>query len=396
MAGVTSTGFVLKTIEDLKQEIEDDEHATIDAGLNVDADEPVGMLNAIFSKRLAELWELAQTAYNGFDPNAAEDRQLDNVGALRGTPRGVAKRSLVSCTVNLNAGFTAAAQTMFAHVTGQDPQWRNRDPIGPVGSTGNYTLVFESVDYGPIAANSGTLVAITSPITGWNSITNPLDAELGTLVEEDTEYLTRQEDELTAAGSSTVDSMRTDLLEVKNVLQAFVYENTTLATDGDGRPGKSFEAVIYDGAVPTASDVDIAQAIWDSHPSGAESYGGTSAVATDKTGKPRTMNFSRATVQNVYLELDISIDSTKFPSNGIDLVKNTVVAEGNTLNLADEVVALDLRSCPLEKRGGVTGVVDVVALRLGFTVSPVGTVNLPITGRQIARFDTSRVVVNIV
>jgi uncharacterized phage protein gp47/JayE len=391
--GVDVTGFTLKTIEDLKAEIEADEKATIDAGLNVDPDQPIGQLNGIFSKRLAELWELAQVAYNGFDPAAAEGRLLDNVGALRGTARGSAKRSLVTCTVNLNNGFSASAGTMLAHVAGQDPQWRNRDAIGPVVGTGNYTLVFESVDYGPIAANAGTLAVITNPITGWNSITNALDAQLGNLVEKDPAYLARQEDELTAPGASTVDAIRTDLLEVKNVIQAFCYENTSWVTDGTGLPGKAIECVIYDGAVPTASNDEVAQAIWNSKPSGSQAYGvGASGTAIDKAGVERTIPFSRAEVKNVYLELDIKINTTTFPSNGVALVKDAVVAKGNELMLADEVVALAIRSAGLT----ITGVHDVVALRLGFTASPVGTVNLPITGRQIARFDTSRVVVNIV
>jgi hypothetical protein len=50
----------------------------------------------------------------------------------------------------------------------------------------------------------------------------------------------------------------------------------------------------------------------------------------------------------------------------------------------------------LEKNAGVPGVTDVTALRLGFAASPVGTTNLVVTGRAIARFDTSRVLVNIV
>jgi uncharacterized phage protein gp47/JayE len=396
MAGVTPEGFVAKTIEEIKAEIEDDMLATMSPSLNLSPDQPWGQINAAQSKKLAELWEVAAIAYNAFDRDAAEGRLLDNVGSLTGSPRDTAKKSKVTVDLVLGASFSQPAGAMMCDVVGEPTiKFVNRDPV--VSTTaGTYQAVFEAVDYGPVVANSGTLTHITNPISGWTSVTNPLDAELGALAEEDPAYRQRQDDELTAAGSSTVDAIRTDLLEVKKVLQAYVFENVTLVTDGNGLPGKAIECVIYDGTSPTASDTEIAQAIWDSKPSGSQTFGTSSAIAIDKLGIAQTVYFSRATVLNVYLEFDIKVDASKFPVGGAALVKETAVAEGNLNNLGDDVVALLLRSCVLAKNGGVAGVTDVIALRLGTSASPVGTANLTVTGRSIARFDTSRVAVNIV
>lgn len=396
MAGVTAEGFVAKTVEEIKAEIEDDMLATISPSLNLAPDQPWGQINAAQSKKLAELWELAAVAYNAFDRDAAAGRLLDNVGSLTGTPRDPAKKSKVTVDLVLGASFSQPAGAMMCDVASEPTiKFVNRDPVEST-TAGTYQAVFEAFDYGPVVANAGTLTHITNPISGWTSVTNPLDAELGALVEEDPAYRQRQDDELTAAGSSTVDAIRTDLLEVKKVLQAYVFENVTLVTDENGLPGKAIECVIYDGASPTASDTEIAQAIWDSKPSGSQTFGTSSAIATDKLGVAQTVYFSRAAVLNIYLEFDIKVDASKFPVGGAALVKDTAVAEGNLNNLGDDVVALLLRSCVLAKNGGVAGVTDVVALRLGTSASPVGTVNIDITGRAIARFDTSRVVVNIV
>lgn len=392
MAGVTSLGFTKKTVEEIKAELETDQLETIDATLNLSADQPVGQLNAVFAKHLADVWALAEVAYSAFDRDAAEGRLLDNIGSITGTPREPARKSLVTCTVNLGASFSQPAGALMANVAGQpDIKFVNRDAVTSTTS-GNYTAVFESIDYGPVVANAGTLTQITAAVSGWNSITNAADAELGALEEGDTDYRQRQADELTAPGACTTDAIRADLLKVKGVLQAFCFENVTLTTDADGLPGKAIECVIYDGASPTASNNEVAQAIWNSKPSGSETYGAITAYAVDALGITRTVKFSRATIKNVYLEFDITVDASKYPIDGAALVKAAAVEKGNTLNLGDDVIALALRSSALS----VQGVLDVTAMRLGFSASPVGLVNLAISGREIARFDTSRVTVTVV
>lgn len=387
MAGVTAEGFTKKTVEEIKQEIQDDQLSNVSPTLNQASNQPLGQMNAATSKKAAEIWELAEVAYNAFDRDAAEGRALDNLGTLTGTPREVAKKSKVTCTVNVNASFSQGAGLMMANVTGQpDRKFVNQDTVASVGG-GNVTAVFEAVDYGPVPANAGTLTAITNPVTGWNSITNPTDAVLGSLVETDTSYRQRQIDELTAPGSSTCDAIRADLLKVTGVQQAFVFENVTLFTDSDGVPGKAIECVIYDGAGVDANDNEIAQAIWDSKPSGAETYGTTTATAIDSTGTSRTVMFSRAAIIPVYVKLTLTTDSRFYPTNGDDLVQDAVATLGNAKhNLDDDVIVLAVGSYALT----IPGVIDA-DVRVGLAPSPSSTANIVITGRQIARFDTSRV-----
>jgi uncharacterized phage protein gp47/JayE len=392
MAGVTSEGFVAKTVEEIKDEIETDELDTIDPSLNLQPEQPIGQINAIIAKKLAEVWELAQVAYGAFDRDSAEGRLLDNIGALTGTPREGVSKSLVAVTLDLDASFSKGVGEMMAHVKGQpEIKFTNRDAVTST-TAGTYTAWFESVDYGPVAANAGTLEEITTPITGWNSITNAADATPGSLEETDAAYRQRQTDELTSVGSSTVDAIRADLLDVDGVEQAFVFENVTMTTDGNGVPAKAIECVIYDGDPSLADDDEIAQAIWNTKPSGGEAYGSDSGTATDSLDVDQTVYFSRATIVPIYLEFDISVDASKFPVGGSALVKEAARDRGNLLELGDDVVALVLRASALN----VLGVTDVVELRLGTSASPAGTSNVSMTARQIAKFDTARIVVNIV
>ena len=100
------------------------------------------------------------------------------------------------------------------------------------------------------------------------------------------------------------------------VIQAFVYENDTDVVDSFSVPAHSMHVVVYDGIVPLASNVQIAQAIWDNKPSGTATYGGTSALATDSQGKSRTVNFDRATIVPVYISLTTTRGSTFDATNG--------------------------------------------------------------------------------
>lgn len=392
MAGITPTGFVTPTIEEIKEDVEADQLSAISSALNLSASQPIGQLNAIFSRKLAEVWEALAIAYNAIDRDSAEGRLLDNIGSITGTPRKPATRSEVSVNLNLNAGFSRAAGTMFANVVGQPTVlFRNKNAVASVGA-GVYSAVFESVDFGPVVANAGTLTVINPAITGWNSITNPTDATPGTLEEADDAYRQRQATEQTASGSSTVDAIRADVLKVAGVEQALVFENTTLVTNVNGVPGKAFEVVIYDGPSPTAANNAVAQAIWNSKPSGAETFGSVSGTALDAQNDPRTVNFSRATVRQIWVEFDVQVIPQDFPVDGVNLIRQAAVAKGNTLELDEDVIALAIRASALT----IPGVRDVTGFRIGLAASPVGTTNLTMGVRDIAKFDTSRVVVNLV
>src|SRR5688572_16080023 len=101
MAGLTSTGFERKTIEDIKAEIEDEERLNISPTINTSSASVIGQINGIISSKLAELWELAEEVYNSQYPDSANGAALDNVAAITGTVRQEATKSTVTATLNL-------------------------------------------------------------------------------------------------------------------------------------------------------------------------------------------------------------------------------------------------------------------------------------------------------
>src|SRR5262245_14598022 len=113
---------------------------------------------------------------------------------------------------------------------------------------------------------------------------------------------------------------------VPGVITAQVLENNTMATDGNGQPAKSFQALIWDGASPAANNTQIVQAIWNSKPSGIQAFGVTSAVAVDQTGKNQTVFFTRVTQVPIYFAIQILTNPLTFPTNGVSLIQNAMAA----------------------------------------------------------------------
>lgn len=392
-AGISSTGFTKKTLEEIAAEWATELRAEIDPNLDLEPDQPFGQVVAIASQREAMLWEIIETLSNALNPSAAEGYLADNVCEITGTLREPARKSTVTLSCALGADFTAAAGAMMANVSGQEGvRFVNVAAVDHTGDPeASYDIYFACTEYGPTVALAGTLTVRTNSVSGWNSCTNALDAALGCNREEDADLLARREDELSAPGACTTDAIRADVLQVTGVAQCYVFENVSNATDGDGLPAHSFEVVVYDGVSPLADNDEIAEAVWGGKPSGIQCVGSTTVLVTDDTGTQRASKFSRATVKPVYLDFSaVVIDTSAFPLDGAAQIKAAVVASAAVRqNLAIDVVAARVKAAALT----VEGVLDVPTLYLGFAASPVATANLVITGREIASFDTSRIAV---
>lgn len=392
MAFVDATGLQIKTIEEILDELSVQQKAEIDATLNTAPDEPLGELNGIFAAQLREVWELAQVAYNGFNADAAEGFLLEKLSALTGTLReGATKSTVVPMTVDLDVATTLITGTHFAHVVGDpDNRWTPIEDHTSIAGGGSQPVNFEAEFAGAVTANAGTITVIGTPVVGWNSVTNANDANVGKEIDTNAELRQRREEELRATGSATVDAMRADILADEAVLQCSVFENTSNAVDVNGLPPKSVEAVVFDGTPPALSDNEIAQLIWDTKPGGIEAFGFESGVATDSVGTFHTIGFSRPTEREVWIEMFVKVNIVTGYA-GATALENALL-ELNDTDLAHgrDVIAARL----VEVAMSFDGIFDMNSPpQLGFAVSPVGTANLPIGNREIARLDSARITI---
>jgi hypothetical protein len=381
--GLTSTGFVRKPLEQILADIEARQRATIAEDLDQSTESIVGQLNGIYAREIALAWEALEDVHDSYDPDKAEDTALVNLAKLTGTEKRDASYSRVLETVNLDAGTELLSGAHFV-ASSVDPDIRfTPEEDYTAESSGSQEVWFRAEEKGEVLAADGALTVIATPVTGWNSATNDDDAIPGRPVDTNEILRERREAQIEAAGSVTLRSLVADVLEVAEVQDVLPFENVGASLDANGLPPNSFELVVWDNG-GLASDDDIAKAIYANGHTGIRSFGSESGTATDENGDDVTEHFSRFTEKQVYLEFDLEVDGDF----------NLVVFESNVATAANEAFTggVEVRVAKLSAIAlAQDHVLDVVAVRLGFSASPVGTTNLAIGIREIARFDTGRI-----
>lgn len=451
--GLTPTGFNPKPYEVIKQELDAafknayGDNVGSEPDGSIPAESRMGQEIGTMADRFTQLWEIAQAVSSANDPDKATGAALDAVAALTGTIRNGERESTATVTATgvpgtlLVAGRVVSAvgsKTRFDTLAGvvlvSLPVWTpatayvvgNRvtnagraylcDVAGTsAGSGGPSTtgdavldnsvtwrylgegtaagdVAVEAEVAGAFAAVSGTLTVIESPVDGWKSVTNILDAVVGAAVEQDGSLRIRREDELQAGAFGTVDAIRANLLQVGRgtpnpVTACTVFENPLSVTSVDGLPPHSVECLVLGGV-----DQDIFAMILRSKDAGIEAHGNTVGSAADSAGIPHVIKFTRPTEILIWLELDVQKSADDFPIDGVAQIKLAIVTNLGGYSFGKNVTSWGVGASIKD----VPGVLNVTQIRLGITPFPFGTADIPIGIREIARFDTSRIVVNVV
>lgn len=390
--GITPAGFRRKTLAEIVAEMEADELATIANDLDVSPDQLVGQFNGIVGRQASICWEQLEGCYNGNDPDVAESRLLEAICKLTGTFRRGSTPSTVTLTCDLDVGTVLKNGEAFAAIEDHgDIRWTPRIDYTAT-STGLQPVSFVSELKGPIQGFAGTINVIAPAVVGWRSCVNADDAELGIEIDTDPLLRIRREQELATIGSATVRAMLANIADAFPNLEALaIYENENDLPDATGLPGHSIEVLIFDGLVPTIVDDVLAQVIQDNKAGGTGTFGNVTAHATvtmQGISYPREVRFSRAAQVPIWIEIDLVKNAKGYPGD-LALAQSVATQANARYTPGRSVAKTAIESFPF----AFAGVERVTAVRLGLAPSPVGTVDIPISQRQIARFSSSRVLV---
>jgi len=384
MAGVTAEGFVLKTAAEILASIEASQKGALGADLDVSPEQPLGQLNGIVAAQLGEVWELGAALYAGRRPSTARFAALDAVCEITAVERRGATHGTVTLSVTLGAGVTLAAGAV-ASVAGQSGnRWvTTAAAVNSSGSTATVSVAARAEAAGVLRANAGTITVIATPTAGWTAVTNPLDAVPGAAAELDPVLRRRRADEVRAGGSSPLDAVRAAVRAVSGVTDVQVFQNTR-ATTVDGLPPHSIEVVAVGG-----DDQAIAEAIWAGAAAGIETHGTTTRTVVDAGGITRTVRFSRPTVVPIYVVVDVEYDASTYPTRAalLTVVSAAVAALGDSLRTGEQVRVEWIRSTVFR----LPGVLDVRRIAIGRSDAPSNVGNVPMSRRELADLDTSRV-----
>lgn len=226
---------------------------------------------------------------------------------------------------------------------------------------------------------------------------NPLDVDPGENLESHADFRISREQSLRAQGEATIEAILADILDVDGVDAAVVYENVTEFTDSEGRPPHSDEVIILGEDPDTDLDDRVAAAYFATKAGGIQTHReagaqGRTVTVTDSQGIDHEIKFNR--VDKILIHVEIDIDVVAGDYAGDDAVETALAAQGADFSIGEDVVAEANKAAAFN----VNGVYDITDYRIdkagGGVPPPVGTVNIPIDIREIAKFDTARIVVN--
>lgn len=389
--GITDAGFNRKRTTQILDELNAAHKTIFGDNFNVSPDSPDGQVNAIIAESLGNLWEIAELAYNAFNPSAANGNVLSNLVQLNRIVRKAAASTVVqSVDITGTNGTVIPAGSIVSTTDGIEGTTDTEVTINGAGAAIVNVTITET---GPIEIAIGTLTNIDTPITGWATVNNPFAGIQGTDEETDVELRSRRSKSTALEAASIIDSIRGEILEQELVEKAVVLENTTLVTDGEGLPGKSFRAVVLGG-----TDADIAQAIFSRAPTGIRPDGTEIIEVLDSAGLPHTIRFSRPTEITIYVVVNITGLGT-FPSNGDELVAQAIVdyangelVDGREFSLGDDIIHSELYT-PINTIPG--GTVDSLYINTTGAPGPGDDSDIAISTQEISMFELVNITVNV-
>lgn len=244
-----------------------------------------------------------------------------------------------------------------------------------------------SQEVGPLEQPANTIDTVSTPVQGWDSVTNPFEASIGNFRESDDELRNRFQTTKELIATATVDGIRSSLTELIGVEDVNVYENVTETTDSLGLPPKSVAAVVLSG------DPDnIAETIWRTKPAGISTFGDVDVNVQDDQGTTHTVSFSRPNTIDIYIDVTISSVEGALISNNIQrqIQEELTSYFEENYKVGDDVVYSRLYT-PINRFSGY----QVDSLTIGTSASPTGTSNITVAFNEIANLDRGNINVTV-
>jgi len=386
--GISSTGFKRKRLNLLLEELNSEVKSIFGENFNVSPESPDGQINGVISESNANLWEIAEEAYNAFNPKAASGVTLSNLVQLNGISRLAATKTRAELNLTGDPGTVIPVGSLVS--TSDTGDQLTTDTQVTLDGAGNATVFATALEFGPISMLAGTITVIDSPVTGWDTVTNPSDANPGTNEESDPELRARRQRSVARDSQAIIDGIRSAVENLDNVTQSVVLENDTNAVDSNGLPAHSFQVVVSGG-----DNTEIADTIWLKKPAGIQAFGDITEQIIDSQGISHDISFSRPTPIDIFVEVTLTT-YPEYPANGDDLIKQAIVdyangdlVENRSFGLSDDVIYTRLYT-PINSVQGH----EIDDIQISVTSPASGTSNISIGPTEIANFLIGNIVVN--
>lgn len=385
MSEITPQGFVRTRLDERVAALNEAMRVIFGQDINLDPESPDGQIIGLFAESVSNLDQLAEDTYHSFNPQSATGLSLSRLVQFNGIKRLAGAYATVTLRAVGSQGTVIPAGSVVSSATTGVKFQTLADAT--IGGTGQADIAARAIEFGAVVAQAGTLTSIDTPIFGWQTVTNLLDAVPGRDEETDEQLRVRRANSTATPGLAIVDAIYGAIANLTSVLHVVVYENDQDVADPiTGQDAHSIYAIVDGG-----DNTEIATVIFQKKTIGTKSLGDVVVAIPDSQGIDHDIRFARPIDVPLYIEVTLQT-RTGWPVDGEQRIKDALVAWGQLeQSIGEEVIYSRLYS-PVNSVPGSS----VTALTVGTAPSPTGTVNVPIDFNEIARIDSSRITVNVV
>lgn len=283
--------------------------------IDLSSSSPDGQMMMIFIQSVLDLQDLLVQVYNMFDPDNAVGVILDQRVALNGIQRqaGTYTTTNISITVSqaLNLyGLDQEDQPIYTVADSAGVEWQLLTTQN-IAMAGTAAYEFRAAEPGAVQSAINTITVPVTIVLGVTTINNPTTyTTLGINEETDAVLKVRRQRSVSLASQGYLEGLLAALENINGVTSAFVYENTSNVTDGDGVPAHSIWVIV----AGSATDEEIAEAIYTKRNAGCGMFGDESYVITQVDGSPFTIFWDNVEAQNIFIAFTAtSIDGENEP-----------------------------------------------------------------------------------
>lgn len=305
---ITSTGLTVKTLTEIITDLEDGFKEIYGNDINIDPNSPDGQLINLFAQSASDIRELAVQINNGFDPDRAVGRILDervvinNIERQGGTFTIQPIEIVTDRTVDLEGLDEAFNDINGTGFTIQDDSGNEFILIDSVTLTaGTNTKNFRARQIGNVTTTVNTINNFVTIVLGVVSVDNPSGAlSVGQDEETDAELRVRRQQSVAINSTGYLNGLLAAVLNLDGVSEAVLYENETNAVDSNGIPAHGIWLVVEGGA-----NTDIADVIYGKKSYGANMKGTVEVEIVTASNFTFTAKFDRPTATDLYIQFDI-------------------------------------------------------------------------------------------
>lgn len=314
---ITENGLDIPDIADVLSGRLVDMQNALGEGASDSLSSPQGQIAQSDTEIIAQYYDKLLCLFNQINPDFAGGRFQDGIGRLyfqdriagQGTTVNAVCRGAVGTVIPQGATAQDSAGNLYQSVN-----------AATIGSGNAVTIQFRCTVNGPIDCGIGELNQIYSNVSGWDSVYNEVPGVPGSDVESRIAFEARRKQSVARNGRNTDSALLAALLDISDVIDAYVWSNRTDTTIQTGSTSVSVLPHSVYISVYGGSDENVAKAIFNNYNPGANLNGETTYTVMDNQHyqppyPEYVMQWHKATAQRVYFK--VYLDSSLNPPSDI-------------------------------------------------------------------------------